>query len=174
MIKCLKTIGILLLLTGIAVLPVKAQDGLVTVTGKVLSQADQKGLPGISVTVQNLTSVMTADDGGFSLSLPSADAELSISGPGYQTKKVALRGRTQLIVKLHADNFTNSVYKEVLMPLGTVNNSHLSAAAVFLDQDKSTEVAIMPEQLLQAKVSGLNAMFRSGMEGSGANLFVRG
>lgn len=62
-----------------------------TVTGKVLSQADQKGLPGISVTVQNLTSVMTADDGGFSLSLPSADAELSISGPGYQTKKVALR-----------------------------------------------------------------------------------
>ncbi|HOH24992.1 MAG TPA: carboxypeptidase-like regulatory domain-containing protein, partial [Bacteroidales bacterium] len=110
MIKCLKTIGILLLLTGIAVLPVKAQDGLVTVTGKVLSQADQKGLPGISVTVQNLTSVMTADDGGFSLSLPSADAELSISGPGYQTKKVALRGRTQLIVKLHADNFTNSVY----------------------------------------------------------------
>ncbi|MDD2560067.1 MAG: SusC/RagA family TonB-linked outer membrane protein [Bacteroidales bacterium] len=174
MIKCLKTIGILLLLTGIAVLPATAQDKAVTVTGKVLSEATQKAIPGISITVQNLTSAMTADDGSFSLSLPSADAELTITGPGYQTKKVALRGRTQLIIKLHVEDFSGSVYKEVLMPLGTVNNSHLSAAAVFLDQDKSTEVATMPEQLLQAKVSGLNTMFRSGMEGSGANLFVRG
>ncbi|MDD4361789.1 MAG: carboxypeptidase-like regulatory domain-containing protein, partial [Bacteroidales bacterium] len=144
MIKCLKTIGILLLLTGIAVLPATAQDKAVTVTAKVLSEATQKAIPGISITVQNLTSAMTADDGSFSLSLPSADAELTITGPGYQTKKVALRGRTQLIIKLHVEDFSGSVYKEVLMPLGTVNNSHLSAAAVFLDQDKSTEVATMP------------------------------
>ncbi|MCK9299924.1 MAG: carboxypeptidase-like regulatory domain-containing protein, partial [Bacteroidales bacterium] len=174
MIKCIKTIGLLLLLTGIKVLTVTAQDKAVIVNGKVVSESNQRALPGISISVQDLASAMTADDGSFSLSLPSADAELSVSGPGYQSKKIALRGRTQVLIKLHEDNFSNSVYKEVLMPLGMVNNSHLSAAAVFLDQERTTEVATMPEQLLQAKVSGLNTMFRSGMEGSGANLFVRG
>lgn len=174
MIKSIKTIGILLLLTGMLVLSVSAQENTRLVTGKVLSETDQTALPGISVSVLNLASAMTADDGSFSLNLPSLDVELTVSGPGYQSKKVALRGRSQLLIKLHEDEFSNSVYKEVLMPLGTVNNSHLSSAAVFLDQDRSAEVATMPEQLLQSKVSGLNTMFRSGMEGSGANLFVRG
>ena len=154
-------------------MPALAQEATLELTGRVLSAADALPLPGISVSVPGVSAGMTGDDGTFKVKVPSYDVELTVSGPLYQAKRVALKGRKEIEIRMQAEGFDASVYKNVVTPMGEVNNSHLTASAVYLDKSRETEVGDMPENLL-GTVAGLNVVERSGMEGSGANMFLRG
>ncbi|MBR3896090.1 MAG: SusC/RagA family TonB-linked outer membrane protein [Bacteroidaceae bacterium] len=154
-------------------MPALAQEATLELTGRVLSAADASPLPGISVSVPGVSAGMTGDDGTFKVKVPSYDVELTVSGPLYQAKRVALKGRKEIEIRMQAEGFDASVYKDVVTPMGEVNNSHLTASAVYLDKSRETEVGDMPENLL-GTVAGLNVVERSGMEGSGANMFLRG
>ena len=158
---------------GGGVISLYAQDDVNEITGKVVSVATNSPVAGISVSVKGVSSAMTDETGTFKLKVPSYNVELDVNGPLYKNKRVALKGNKEITIKLQDDLFENSVYKDVSTPLGNINNSHLTSSIEFFDQSKETTVADMPEQLLMT-ASGLNVLTRSGMEGSGANLFLRG
>ena len=174
MIQKINKIVFLVLCLGLfGWMPAQAQEAALELTGRVLSTENASPLPGISVAVPGVSAAMTGDDGTFKLKVPSYDVELTVSGPLYQAKRIALKGRTEIEIRMQAEGFDASVYKEVLTPTGMVNNSHLTSSAVFLDKSRETEVGDMPENLL-GTVAGLNVIERSGMEGSGSNMFLRG
>lgn len=174
MIQKFKNILLFVLCVTAGAFYAQAQEDALELKGVILSDATATPLPGISVSVAGMNSAMSTDDGTFTLKVPSYNVELTVSGPLYESKRVALRGRQEVTIRLQEQGFQHSVYKEVLTPLGATNNAHLTSSAVFLNSDKSTSVNAMPEQLLQGEVSGLNTLFRSGMDGAGANMFLRG
>lgn len=171
--KIYKIVALVVCLGFIGWMPVSAQEATLELTGRVLSTSDASPLPGVSVAVPGVSAGMTDDDGTFKLKVPSYDVELTVSGPLVQTKRVALKGRKTIEIRVQPTGFDASVYKSVVTPFGEVNNSHLTASATYIDRSNDTEVGDMPEILL-GSVAGLNVIERSGMEGSGANIFLRG
>ncbi|SHF85329.1 TonB-linked outer membrane protein, SusC/RagA family [Bacteroides luti] len=147
--------------------------GELNVSGKVLDAGSLKPLAGMSISLPGVSAAMTNDKGEFKIKVPSYNVELSVSGPMYQSKKVALKGHITIEIRLYESGF-NSVYKDVLMPLAETNNAYLTNSVSFLSHGSLNSIASTPEKLLQGSVAGLNTIMRSGLEGSGANLYLRG
>ncbi len=142
-------------------------------TGTVLDAVTGKPLDGISISVPGVSAAMTDEKGKFTIKVPSFDVELLIFGPGYQNKRIALKGNNNIQVRLN-DETAGSVYENVMTPLGEMSGNHATVAMTQLKGDNSLSVATTPDVLMQGKVAGLNAVSRSGMEGAGMNMFMRG
>ena len=169
----IKTILLSTLCLSGPALSVKAQENTTEISGRVVSLATNSPLAGVSVSVNGVSSAMTDETGTFTLKVPSYNVELEVNSPLYQSKRISLRGKKEITISLQDESFKNSVYKDVLTPMGAVNNSHLTSSISFFNDNKETVVADMPEQLA-ITASGMNVISRSGMEGSGANMFIRG
>lgn len=143
------------------------------VSGTVVEAATGNPVNGIRVTVSDISAAMTDETGKFSIKVPSYDVELLISGPGYQQKRVALKGRNEVNIRIY-DETHKSVFGNVTTPLREVAGSHLTTSVVQLDGDNSLNPSTSGETLLQGTVAGLNVISRSGMENAGMNMFMRG
>ena len=132
------------------------------------------GLPGIRVQVEGFSAVITDDKGYFSLLVPSYDVTVGIEGEGYDTRRVALRGKSTLNVSL-LDDGHESFHDPITMPFGPVTKRNITAATGHYNVNAAwaqpTELA---DGILQGRVAGLNVIRRSGTPGAGANMFLRG
>lgn len=141
--------------------------------GTVVDAATGAPLNGMNIAVPGISAAMTDEKGKFSIKVPSYDVELLISGPGYQQKRVALKGEKEIMVRLY-DETHRSVFEDVMMPLGDMPGSHVTTSIAQLKDNYSSSSSTSPEALLQGTVAGLNAVSRSGMENAGMNMFMRG
>jgi TonB-linked SusC/RagA family outer membrane protein len=146
----------------------------VNVSGTITDASTGDPLEGINITIPGYSSAISAQDGTFSLSVPGSSATLLLSGGGYQTKEVAIKGRTNVVVALHESGF-NTVYKPAYIssaerPMSQVANSVYS----FNPVDKFQSSSETPENYLQGRVPGLNLVRRSGTPGIGAFMTLRG
>lgn len=148
----------------------------VTITGTVTSTATGEVIPGVTVAVAGHPfSAMTDENGAFKLQVPeSKDCNLLVSGPAQTGVIVALRGRDKVEIQLMNEGFNNLTHKEVLTPLGMKEQAYLTSALSVVSEDNSTSTKGTPEAILQGSVAGLQTHFRSGADGSGANLVLRG
>ena len=148
----------------------------VAITGKVVSIATGDALPGVTVAVDGHPfSAMTGDDGTFTLRVPeSKDCNLKVSSPTQTDVMVPLRGRDHVEVRLMGEGFNNLTHKEVLTPFGMKEQAYVTSALSIVAEDNSTTVKGSPEAAMQGAVAGLQTNFRSGADGSGANLLLRG
>ena len=149
-------------------------EGKAEVKGVVVDAATGKPLPGISISLTGVVSAMTNDKGEFDIKLPSFNEELNVSGPLRETQIVLVRGKKDLKIQMYEEGYSNSSYKDVLMPFGDVNNTRLTASTTYLNGDYSNNPAYTPEQILQGRVAGLETQMRSGQEGVGGNLYLNG
>ena len=80
-----------------------------TVSGKV-TDADGKGIPGISVVVKgSRTGASTSNDGTFSLSAP-ANGTLVVTGVGYAQREISVDGKSVIDITLaRSQNELNAV-----------------------------------------------------------------
>ncbi len=143
-------------------------------TGVITDAATGKGLVGISITVQNFSAAITDEKGEFKLSVPSYSSDVLITGEGYESRQISLKGSKTLRVALLDDSHT-SFQQPVTMPLFVTTKRNLTAAAGIYNTNgewKRPDETI--DALLQGQVSGLNSIKRSGTPGVGANLFLRG
>ena len=145
----------------------------VLVTGKVIDAAANKPAAGVRVQVEGYSADITDADGVFSLKAPSYDATLLVSGEGFDTRQVPLKGRNNISVSL-LDESHESFYGTVAMPTGQYTRNVLTASAGQYTVNGWAQNAEVPDALLQGRIAGLNVIRRSGMQGAGANLFLRG
>lgn len=145
-----------------------------TVKGTVVDAVKGMPLEGISISIPGISAAMTNEKGEFSIRTNTQEAELLVSGPGYQQKWVALKGRSTNIRIALNDEATATVFKDILTPLGYVSGNRVTTPITQLDDDNSKSPAVTPDALLQGKVAGLNAITRSGMDGAGLNTFLHG
>ncbi len=152
----------------------KQAEASVTITGVVKDAASGKGAPGVNVSVEGFSAAISDESGNFTLKVPDYLATVRVTGEGFQTMILPLKGRKSLTVMLNDDS-QESVYEQIDMPNGKVLKSYNAAAAVGAPANNTWSNPIeMPDALFQGKASGLNAIRRSGTPGVGANLFLRG
>lgn len=146
----------------------------IVITGNVTDAANKKPLAGIRVEVKNFSAAITDDDGAFTLKVPSYFTDIEISGEGYASKQVSLKGGRSFAISLLSETAV-TFQEDVVMPFGNVRKRNLTAAVNSFDANSDWGRPFETgDAALQGKVAGLNVIRRSGTPGSGANLFLRG
>lgn len=140
----------------------------------MITDARGRGLPGIQVQVADFSAAITDDQGRFTLQVPTYTATITITGEGYNIRRVALKGRKSVTVAL-LDDAAESFHETITMPSGIINREAVTAAAGQYNVNSGWgQPGEMVDGILQGRIAGLQVIRRSGTPGAGANLFLRG
>lgn len=143
------------------------------VTGTVVNATNNKPLAGVNVRVGKFSSVLTDENGAFTIKVPDSRATLVISNPELQVKEVALKGRSNVEVRIKNKDFI-SYYNTINLPLRKQSNTSVVNAVSVRDGSISTPKESVANMLSGNEVSGMRSIMRSGVPGIGANNFIRG
>lgn len=147
--------------------------GGVTISGRITDAVTKKAATGIRVQAENFSAAITDDNGDFTLKVPSYDATLMISGEGYDQRLVPLKGRKEITVAL-LDESHESIHETVTMPGGLQIKRNVTASVAQYNVNGFAQPTEMPDAMLQGHIAGLNVIRRSGVQGAGATMFLRG
>lgn len=152
----------------------KVADKDLIATGTIIDAATGKPVSGINISVTEFSAAITDEKGNFSIKVPSYSEVLKVSGAGYQSKEIALKGRKKVSTTLYEDGFV-SVYSTANTIYGPVPMNHLINAISVVNLEGGWETSKeTADSYLQGNVAGLNATRRSGTPNIGADLFLRG
>ena len=147
-----------------------------TVKGKVTDASNGLGIPGVSVSVKGQAgnTVVTTNDGTFTINVPSNNSSLVFTYVGYSTKEVAVGSQTMVNVSLSESSQT--LEGVVVTALGITREKKAlaySAQTVMSDEltkNKQTNVL----NALQGKVAGAQISSTGGAPGQGSTIRIRG
>lgn len=154
-------------------LPVILQAQVQTLKGTV-RDADGKPVSGASILVKGANKgVSTAEDGTFSIQVPSPTAALEISSVGFAKKTIVLSGQSTLdIVLQESKSQLNDV---VVIGYGTQRKSNLTGAVASINnKDFKDQPVTNLASSIQGKISGINVTSPSGTPGAGLLVSIRG
>ncbi|MFV0522836.1 MAG: SusC/RagA family TonB-linked outer membrane protein [Mangrovibacterium sp.] len=144
-----------------------------TISG-IVYDSNKETLPGVSVVVEGTTiGAITGIEGTFNLKVPSNATTLVFSFIGFDTQKVNITDKNNVIVTL--STMAENLDEVVVVGYGTMRKSDLTGAVAKVDGD-DLQGSSTPDvvQALQGKVAGVNIISTSGEPGSGMNIQIRG
>ena len=144
-----------------------------TISGRVVSEADQQPLPGVNVLVKGTSAGTVTDlDGNYRLSATGGDT-LTFSYIGFVSQEVPINDRTTVDVSLSEDVETLS--EVVVVGYGTQQKRDLTGSIASI---KGEEIRSVPSQSamqgLQGKVAGVQVTSSSGAPGAAPFVRIRG
>ena len=153
---------------------VKTNAAKKSVSGTITDATTKKGVIGVRISVPNFSAAISDENGRFTINVPAYDAEMIVSGEGYETRYVPLKGRTAINIALLDDDHY-SFQQPATLPFGQMIQRKTNAAlSVYNANGEWRRPDETVDALLQGQVAGLNSIRRSGAPGVGANLFLRG
>lgn len=170
--KLLLKYGLSLLL-GIFILGFESFGQARTVTGTVYDEADNSGLPGVTVLVKGTTTATQTDvNGSYSINVPNDNAVLTFSFVGMHSQEVTVGSRSLLDIFLVTD--LSTLDEVVVIGYGTARQKDLtgSIAIVNMNQLKAQPVASAVESL-QGKATGVQ-IISDGAPGATPQIRIRG
>lgn len=170
-------VGWIFLLLGLLTFPVNAQSIKrnlpFTISGTITDAVTGKPLPGIHVDVVGISSTISEDNGMYTLRIPTKNVLIKVSGSGFADREISVRGRDRIDITLYEQDYKGA-QKNVNTPTGDVSSTQMATSTSFIKENNDLSVALSPDELIQGYASGVNAIFRSGMPGAGANMFLHG
>jgi TonB-linked SusC/RagA family outer membrane protein len=153
-------------------IPLFAQDSY-TLTGTVVSQADQSPIPGVTVLILNTTTGTTTDfDGNYSISVKNGDV-LQFSYIGFITRSITISGQSELNVSLVED--VSLLDEVVVVGYGTQKKSHLTGSISKVVNDDLDQIAVARvDDALIGQVSGVNIQATNAEAGGAPTITIRG
>jgi TonB-dependent starch-binding outer membrane protein SusC len=145
-----------------------------TVTGRVISDEDPEGVPGVNVLVKG-TSLGTATDfeGNYQIQVTDNDDVLVFSFIGFLSKEERVGNRSTINVTLQPD--TKTLGEVVVVGYGEQDRRTLtSAISSIRGADVENLPITSPDQLLQGRAPGVVVNTESGEPGGGMNIRIRG
>ena len=144
------------------------------VTGNVTDSKSGAALSGVTVSLKGTaTTVQTAGDGSFKLSVPSKTGTLVISYVGYVTQEVAIKGANAGSISLVQTN--QQLNEVVVVGYGTARRRDLTGAVTVIgSKDFQKGQISTPEQLIAGKVAGVSITSNGGAPGAGSTIRIRG
>ncbi|MEX1239969.1 MAG: TonB-dependent receptor [Cyclobacteriaceae bacterium] len=144
-----------------------------TVAGKVTSQDDGSGIPGVNVIEKGTNNGTATDvDGNYTLNV-GEDATLVFSFVGFTSQEIAVGSQTTVNVNLTPD--VTALSEVVVVGYGSQEKKELTSSVVSLSEKEFNRGNVNdPTQLLQGKVPGLSVYNRGGNPNSGAVIRLRG
>jgi len=144
-----------------------------TVTGNVMSAADDEPMIGASVLVKGSpVGTMTDFDGNFTLKNVPADAIIIFSAVGYERIEMPVNGQT--VINVTMKEVASMLDEVVVVGYGTVKRSDLTSSISTVKAEDITEVTTgNPMDALQGKVSGVQ-IASGGGPGTTPKVIIRG
>ena len=144
-----------------------------TVTGKVTSDEDGLGLPGVNIIEKGTNNGAVTDEGGsYSISV-NENGVLVFSFVGYQTQEINVGSQSSINIVLQAD--VTALSEVIVIGYGEVKKRDATGAVSSVkSEDFNGGVISSPEQLIQGKTSGVQITTASGEPGAGVNIRIRG
>ncbi len=146
-----------------------------TVSGRVTSDSDGSGIPGVNVILKGTTTGTTSDlDGNYRVSVPEEGGTLVFSFIGLARQEVEIGSRSVVDVAMSEDVETLG---EVIVTAQGISRekqalgySVANVGAENLEQRSEGDIA----RVLNGKASGVQIQQQSGMSGSGTSIIIRG
>ena len=144
------------------------------VKGKVTSQDDGEGLPGVSIQVEGASRGTVTDfEGNYSLELQAGDTHLIYSFIGYKANTQEIGSRSVIDVVMEPD--VEQLEEIVVVGYGVQRKSDVTGAVASVRGSDLTKIpAANPMQALQGKVAGLQVSSGSGQPGASPVVRIRG
>ena len=146
---------------------------ILTVEGKVL---DEKGAPleGVTIAVKTTTQVIVSDNNGmFSVTVPDESSILVFSFVGYKTQEVAVRDKSNILVRLQVD--VQRLSDVVSIGYGTIEKRRLISPVSVVKSDDIKNLPLTSfDQMLQGLASGVFVTNNSGAPGKPVSITIRG
>lgn len=144
------------------------------ITGKVVSDDEPDGLPGVNVVVRGTTTgVVTNLDGMYSIPVQGDNVTLVFSFVGYLTKQEVIGNRSVVNVTLSPD--TQNLQEVIITAYGTADKGNFTGSAIAL---KSDQIANRPianvANAIEGQVAGVITTSASGQPGSAPGIRIRG
>ena len=152
----LHTFAALLLLFLVAGLPLSAAAQTIQLTGTVVEAGTGEPLIGASVIVKGTKLAAATDiDGAFAIKGVDPKATIVVSYISFETREVALQGRSNITVELNPDNeLLNEV---VVIGYGTMDKKELTSAISHVGEKDILSVSSLdPSMMIQGKVPGVS------------------
>lgn len=150
-----------------------AQESKRTITGSVLGESDNSGIPGVSVVIKGTTTgTVTNNEGFFSLEVASGTT-LVFSFIGYETKELPVGNKTKMEVKLKES--ISNLNEVVVVGYGEMKKTDVSSSQVTVSgKDLSKTINTSLEQGLQGRAANVNVQQNSGQPGAAPSVVIRG
>ncbi|MES2882639.1 MAG: TonB-dependent receptor plug domain-containing protein, partial [Bacteroidota bacterium] len=143
-----------------------------TITGRV-TDAENAGVSGVTVSAAGSSSVATNPDGNFSISVGAATTSLTFSAIGFAQQTVSIGANNTINVSLVAS--TSSMDEVVVIGYGTQKKSHLTGAISKFKNEKLDETPVSRlDQALQGKIAGVQIQNITSEAGADPKIRVRG
>lgn len=144
-----------------------------TVTGKVTSQEDDEGLPGVNVIEKGTSNGTVTDiEGRYSLDV-SEGAILVFSSVGYTREEVAVDGRSVVDLAMAAD--IQQLDELVVIGYGSVRKSDLTGSVFSMKEDElKSGINENIDGKIKGKIPGVSVMQTSGNPGAAPRIRIRG
>jgi TonB-linked outer membrane protein, SusC/RagA family len=145
-----------------------------TITGRVTDAKDGSPLPGVTVKIAKTSlGTLTNAKGEYSLTVPDNAPTLEFSFIGFDTRQVAIEGRTSISVDLNANE--KSLNEVVVVGYGTVERRDLTGSVSSLKGNVLKDLATSSvDRQLAGQVTGVQVNVSSGILGQPARIRIRG
>ncbi|MCG8310247.1 MAG: TonB-dependent receptor [Cytophagales bacterium] len=146
----------------------------IKITGKVTSEEDQSGLPGVNVMVKGTSQGTVTDvEGNYSLVIPDENAILAFSAVGYITEEVVVSNLTVIDMVLTPD--ITKLDEIVVVGYGTMKKSDVTGSVASVkSEDFIKAVATDAMHLIQGKASGVYISQANAEPGAATSIRIRG
>jgi TonB-linked SusC/RagA family outer membrane protein len=145
-----------------------------TVTGKIVSQEDNEGLPGVNVIVKGTTTGTVTDlEGNYSIAIPGPESTLVFSSIGYIKEEVVVGNRTVVDYAMVPD--ITALDEIVVVGYGTVKKGDLisSISQVGAETIKQSTTPTFATAL-QGTTSGVQVASSGGEPNAATRILIRG
>lgn len=145
-----------------------------TITGKVTSEEDGLGFPGVSVLVKGTTIGVTTDnDGNYSLNVPSDAETIVFSFIGYVTQERAIGNSSVINVSLVSD--VTELGDVVVTAFGTSTKRDFTGSAASIGSETmKLRPVTNPVSAIEGNATGVQFINSSGAPGASPNIVIRG
>jgi len=150
-----------------------AQNGSVTVSGRVTDEND-KAMPGVTVTVKGTaTSTVTGADGSYKITAAPGKAVLVFTHASYGTQEITVNQKTVVNVSLAA---TQKLLDDVIViGYGSQKKRNVTGAVSSFDARKLDERPVQRvDQALVGQMAGVTVKQTNGIPGKAFSVQVRG
>ncbi|MEP4531659.1 MAG: TonB-dependent receptor [Cyclobacteriaceae bacterium] len=151
-----------------------AYDQSENVTGTIVSEEDNQGLPGVNVVVMGTDrGVVTDIDGNYSIEVKPGES-LIFSFIGFATEIVEVQpGQTVIDLSLSVD--MAELDEIVVIGYGSVKKRDLTGSVASVKAEDITRIPTHNAmEAIQGRVAGVDIVRSSGAAGSGVNIRIRG
>ena len=155
--------------------PIEVIIESINVSGRVTSEEDNNGLPGVNILEKGtLNGTVTDADGNYKLDVTDENAVLVFSYIGHETKEIVVG--TRLVIDIVMTPDLTSLQEIVVVGYGEIKKKDLTGAVVALEESDMTTGGNVSSaaQMMQGRAAGVEVSTDSSEPGSELSVVVRG